>query len=196
MPLLPNSRHEAFAQALAQGQSADEAYQTAGFTANRGNASRLKANENIRERVAEIAEHAANRAEIDIARTLKELVRLGTSDVRRLFDANGNLRPVQDLDDETAAAVSSIEVVTRTLAKNEDGSVDVEHIHKLKLWDKNSALDKIAKHLGMFVERMEHTGKDGAPIRHEVTRIERVIIGADDGDDTQDRDTPGLRTTH
>lgn len=42
----------------------------------------------------------------------------------------------------------------------------------------------------------EHTGKDGGPIKTEVTRIERVIIGADEGDDAQDRDATGLRTTH
>lgn len=160
MPILKNQKHEAFAQALAKGQNADEAYQAAGFKANRGNAARLKANDNIRKRVAEIAESAANRAEIDIARTLREMVRLGTSDVRRMFDENGNLRPVHELDDETAAAVASIEVVTRTLGKNDDGSVDVEHIHKLKLWDKNAALDKIAKHLGMFVEKHQHDVSD------------------------------------
>src|SRR6187551_2592612 len=54
MPMLTNSRHERFAQGLAQGKTADEAYRLAGYAANRGNASTLKANQNIEARVAEL----------------------------------------------------------------------------------------------------------------------------------------------
>lgn len=35
---------------------------------------------------------------------------------------------------------------------------------EFKLADKKGANDSIAKHLGMFVEKHEHTGKDGGPI--------------------------------
>jgi phage terminase small subunit len=176
MPILKNTKHEAFAQAVAKGQTAEDAYIAAGYTPNRGNAGRLKANEVIRKRVAELMGRSAERAEIDIARTLKELVRLGTSDVRRLFDESGALRPVHSLDDETAAAVASVEVVTRPGAEvDENGNREVEYVHKLKLWDKNSALDKIAKHLGMFIERHEHTGEEGGPIVIERRVFARAI---------------------
>lgn len=43
MPVLKNARHETFAQGLAKGLTADEAYAAAGFTPNRGNATRMKA---------------------------------------------------------------------------------------------------------------------------------------------------------
>lgn len=75
MPILKNTRHEAFAQALAQGKSADESYQLAGFKANRGNASTLKANQIIADRVAELQGKAAAKAVVtieDIARQLDE----------------------------------------------------------------------------------------------------------------------------
>lgn len=36
---------------------------------------------------------------------------------------------------------------------------------KLNLEDRAAALGNVAKHLGMFVERHEHTGKDGGPIQ-------------------------------
>src|SRR5216684_1937005 len=50
--MLRNSRHEAFAQAIARGSSADAAYQEAGYAANRGNASRLmNSNENVKKRI-------------------------------------------------------------------------------------------------------------------------------------------------
>ena len=44
---LSNGRWERFAQGLFEGLSADEAYVKAGYAANRGNASRLKANESV-----------------------------------------------------------------------------------------------------------------------------------------------------
>ncbi len=40
----------------------------------------------------------------------------------------------------------------------------IEHVHKIRLWDKNSALEKIGKHLGMFPTKVEMSGKDGGPI--------------------------------
>lgn len=66
MGILTNPRHEAFAQTLSRGKTADEAYATAGFKANRDNAARLKANDSILKRVAELqqqlaAEHAVTR---------------------------------------------------------------------------------------------------------------------------------------
>ncbi len=73
MPVLPNQRHEAFAQALAKGKSADEAYAEAGFKANRGNASRLKANDSILKRVTELSARSAEKAEWDAADRLRML---------------------------------------------------------------------------------------------------------------------------
>jgi hypothetical protein len=56
---LRNPRHEAFAQALAMGKTADAAYAEAGFRPHRGSASRLRANANIAARVAAIQSAAA-----------------------------------------------------------------------------------------------------------------------------------------
>ena len=73
MPVLKNARHERFAQELAKGKTADEAYVEAGFTANRGNAARLKANESIRKRVDEIKSRVAEKAEWTAADRLQAL---------------------------------------------------------------------------------------------------------------------------
>lgn len=70
-----NARHERFAQALAEGHSATRAYERAGYKANAGNAVRLKANDKVAGRVAEIQARAAARAEIsksDVLRMLQE----------------------------------------------------------------------------------------------------------------------------
>ena len=75
MPVLQNARHERFAQELAKGRSQADAYVEAGYRSSRSAAARLAADVNICERVSEIAERAAVRAEItvaDIARQLDE----------------------------------------------------------------------------------------------------------------------------
>lgn len=74
MSVLPNARHEAFAQALAKGKTADEAYKLAGFSANRGNATRLKANESVSARVAELQSMVAERAVVDREWVLAKLI--------------------------------------------------------------------------------------------------------------------------
>lgn len=85
MPVLPNQRHEAFAQAIAKGKSADEAYQLAGYAENRGNAARLKANERIRKRVEDILGRVADKAEWTAADRLKGL--------KRIYDATADKDP-------------------------------------------------------------------------------------------------------
>lgn len=70
---LKNARHERFAQELAKGNSADGAYIAAGFRPNRGNAVRLKANENVADRVAELKGRAAEKVEVTVADIVKQL---------------------------------------------------------------------------------------------------------------------------
>jgi hypothetical protein len=36
-----------------------------------------------------------------------------------------------------------------------------DHIHTIKVWDKNSALEKLGKHLAMFTDKVDHTSSDG-----------------------------------
>ena len=66
MPILKNPRHEAFAQELAKGKTADEAYQAVGYRADRGHASRLAANGNICARLAELQAVGAEKAVVTI----------------------------------------------------------------------------------------------------------------------------------
>src|SRR5262245_29177276 len=77
MPVLRNVRHENFAQELAKGKVAHEAYVLAGYRPNRGNATRLKLNEAIIARVKELIErtaaNAAARAEVTVVSLLNEL---------------------------------------------------------------------------------------------------------------------------
>lgn len=185
MAALPNARHERFAQGLASGLSADEAYAKAGYAPNRGNAIRLKTNERVAARVADIVNAGAIRAAISVERVLTELGRIGFADMRKLLRWTGNsptmdmaaaeesgevtigaanivqLFASDELDDDIAACVSEV-------SQTKDGAL------KVKLHDKQAALVAIGRHLGMFKDKVEHTGKDGGPIE-----MEQVISDAD-----------------
>ena len=73
MGILKNPRHELFAQELAKGKSATEAYTLAGYKACRQNAARLTTNDDIRARLAELQATAAKASEVTIQSLLNEL---------------------------------------------------------------------------------------------------------------------------
>lgn len=85
MPVLKNAKREAFAQAIAAGKTADEAQVEAGYTPNHGNATRLKSNEAIKDRVAEIRSRVSEKAEWSAAERLSALKRI--SDASEKDDA-------------------------------------------------------------------------------------------------------------
>jgi phage terminase small subunit len=76
MPVLSNARHELFAQELAGGNSATEAYRLAGYRVDDKSAaecaSRLSRNINVSARIAEIKERGARRAEITVESLIAE----------------------------------------------------------------------------------------------------------------------------
>lgn len=110
---------------------------------------------------AEQAKLAATNG-VTVQRVVSELARIGFSDLRGVFDEAGNLRPIQNLPEDTARMIASVEVarekVTR-LGDSESGTRVEECIVKVKAWDKVRALEQLAKHLGMFTERVQHEGE-------------------------------------
>lgn len=99
----------------------------------------------IKEAIAKRQKKRSERTEITQDRVLLEVARLAFSDGRKAFDEHNRLKPISQWDDDFGAAVSSIEVVTK-----DAGGGEVEYVHKIKLWDKNAALQKTMQHLGMF----------------------------------------------
>lgn len=92
------------------------------------------------------------------------------------IDEMGNLELSATAPEGAMAAVQSIKrkVSTRT---DKEGGVTTEVNVELKLWDKNTPLRLMGRHVGLFPDRMEHTGPNGGPIE-TVTKIERQVIDA------------------
>lgn len=101
---------------------------------------------------------AAERALVSKSRILEEMAKVAFFDIRKLFDSKGNIIPVGQLDDETAAALNAMDV---NFIKDKDGKLLPEGVAKFKMADKLKALDSLGKEFGVFREKVEITGKGG-----------------------------------
>jgi len=141
------------------------------------NGKRMLSNAKIDAAVQEAIKKRSDRTEITADKVLEEYAKLGFSDVtdylqvvtERILVGHDKetgepisdisqfvlMKDTKDIPPEKLAAISEIK-------QHKDGSIS------FKLHDKKGALDSIAKHLGMFTERVEHTGKDGGPIQTAV----------------------------
>ena len=138
--------------------------------------SRLLSYDKVRAAVVKENARVDRKLEISAERTLLETSRLSSSNLKKLYDENGNLKPIHELEDDIAACISGIEVVT-TYRKDTDGNMIPEYTKKYKLWDKNSALERMHRHFNLSPDRKEHTGAGGQPLFPVSTGDERARRG-------------------
>lgn len=144
-------KQEAFCLAYIETGNASEAYRRAYCAAKMKDktiwerASNLMANSKVSARVAELRQAASDMAVVSEARVIEELARIGLFDPGELFAEDGSLLSVKKMPPEVRAAIASIEVEEIDV----DGKV-IGRVKKVKLWDKNSAADKLLRHLGAY----------------------------------------------
>jgi phage terminase small subunit len=166
--------------------NATAAYKRAGYKAKNDNvaaveSAKLLRNPKIEEKVKEAMSEREKRTNITQDRVLQELARIAFFDARKLFDKEGKPIPINQLDDDTAAALAGLDVMEEYVGSGED-RVFVGYTKKYKVADKNTAITNAMRHLGMLKDKVEHTGKDGGPIEHkrvqELTDDELAAIAA------------------
>lgn len=125
--------------------------------------SRLLGNAKVRAAIEAAMAERSKRTEVTADRVLLELARIGFSDVMLHYriDELGHVVLAEGAPDGASAAVSTIKRKVRVFT-TEDGS-ETTYETELKVWDKNTALANIGKHLGMFVDKVEHSGEIGTP---------------------------------
>jgi phage terminase small subunit len=148
---LANLRHERFAQTLAQGKAANEAYALAGYRANDGNASRLKGNERISARVQEIVGRAAERAEVSLERVLRELKAIAFSNISKAVTWGPSVQVREEEEDGHRVKVIVNAVLLVPMSQSSTGAL------RIKMHNKLAALMVLGKYLGMFDERPQNS---------------------------------------
>ncbi len=106
---------------------------------------------------------------------LHELSLLANSNIGHyLVDDSGNVQLAAGAPEGAMRAIQSIKR-KKTVREDKEGNLTITYDVELKLWDKPAPLKLQGKHVGLFPDKMELTGKNGGPIE-AVTRIERVLV--------------------
>jgi phage terminase small subunit len=164
MPALKNARHEKFAQEIAAGKSAAQAYLSAGLRADRRSAWRVRHRSDVVRRIEELIQtereqqkqamaKAAAKYEVTAERVIGELARIAFANVSDYVRVGPDGELEADLRgctrDETAALQ---EVAVEQFQRPGDDKARQGRRVKIKLADKRAALVDLARHLGLFVE--------------------------------------------
>lgn len=84
-------------------------------------------------------------------KVLEEYAKVAFLDIRRFYTTDGALKPINELDDESAGALACVEVYEERISDvDADENVTAGMTKKIKTYDKVKALDSLARHLGLF----------------------------------------------
>lgn len=133
----------------------------------------VKVAEDLERRRAHVIVKAEENTQLTVDGVLRELHSIVHADLRGAFDEKGALLPPSQWPDSVARAISSVKVVEMAGGMKVDEDEGAKHIpmytKEVKLWDKNSGIDKAMKHLGLFE-------KDNAQ-RPPVGSVEIKVVG-------------------
>lgn len=148
-------------------------------TANEQGA-RLLTYASVRAAVEKAKAERSERTRMTADDVLRELAIIGKSSPwHYVIGEDGSLALAEGVPDEAKRAVASIKRKTRIIPQK-GGAPIVQHETEFRLWDKNTALGNIGKHLGMFTDRLELAGAGGGPLKVEIT--ETIVDPRGDGD--------------
>lgn len=80
-------------------------------------------------------------AHLETERLLEETAKIVFSDIRKVFNKDGTLKMPHEWSPDIASAIATFEVI-----ESKSGMRTI----RIKLWDKNAAIEKVMKHLGLF----------------------------------------------
>ncbi len=137
------AKQEEFAVAVAGGKSQSDAYRQAYDAENMTQSqiwvesSTLAKNQKVADRIAFLRNSIASETILKASDILNETRRMASVTARDFVHPDGKVKGIHELSDDAAACVSAIKVAP-------DGTVEY------KLWDKNSAVDRGARIIGMY----------------------------------------------
>lgn len=157
-------KQEAFAQAYLQTGNASEAYRSAyDFSPDckpntvEKRACELLKNGKVAGRLDSLQKELAERNGVTVDAIVEELRRIAFSNAGDFFKWGKDGVEIKDSDDLTPEQRAVIAEVSHTRTPG-GGTI------RVKMSDKQAALEKLGRYLGMFKDVKEHTGKGGKPL--------------------------------
>lgn len=164
------TEHELFVRRLiALGNATDaylEVYPKVSRSVARRAASRLLTNDDIRKRFQQVKQEIAKKAQYSAEDAYRELVNIVECDRKRLYDPDGKLKSVHELDDDVAKLIDGIEETHSAM-----GGKRI----KVLLPKRLDALDKIFRYHGAYKDKLEHSGPNGGPVDHRHTLTDEML---------------------
>ena len=144
-------RQERFVQEYLIDLNATQAAIRAGYSAKTAEQQgyQLLQKPSVQAAIAARQKEREQRTAVTADRVLLEAARLALFDPRKLFNDDGSPKGINELDDDTAAAVAGIEVVEQFEGSGKD-RVCVGRLKKYRIADKNQALEKLFRHHGLY----------------------------------------------
>lgn len=167
------AQQDKFAQGVVSGLTAADAYRSA-YPKSKGwkdeavrvAGAKMMANGNVSVRVNSLQTAAAEIAVDEAVEIARENLRLAKSRISGIMRPDGKVKLPHELDPETEAAIASFKI-------DEYGRIEY------KFWDKNSALERASKILGLF-EKDNKQKID--PLRELLSELSGNVLGvAKDG---------------
>jgi phage terminase small subunit len=154
-------RQRRFVEEFLVSMNATDAARRAGYSARSANklGPRLLGQPAVAAAIVAGRQRLTEKAEASAERVVSEYARIAFADIRRVITWSRSgvvtIKPSDELSDDDAAVIA--EVTDQATANG--------RTVRVKLADKLHALDSLARHLGLFVDRHEHSGPRGGPIQ-------------------------------
>ena len=108
---------------------------------------RLLQRDDVQDYLDKLRAELAEKTGVSKQKVISEIARLAFSDIRKYYTGDDQLKAITDLDDDEAAALLSVKMLEEKIP----GTDIVTGINKeIKLYDKLGALEKLARHLGLY----------------------------------------------
>lgn len=163
-------KQQAFVDEYIKDFKGGPAYLRAGFKVSsrvaESNASRLLRNADVQAAVTDVIEARSKRTKIDADWVLRRLADISDADLADLYGPDGSMKPVSEWPEVwRKGLVAGVEVFEEFSGQGQERKL-IGYTRKVKLADRLKSLELIGKHVdvGAYRERVEHTGKNGAPL--------------------------------
>lgn len=121
--------------------------------------SRLLKNVKVKAYLGRLIEKQEKRLDIKADVVLRELHRILTSDIGKVFNPEGGILPVADMDEDVRRAISGIkvkEIWEYTDEGRKRSKEQVGEVVEIKFWSKTESANLLGKNLKLWLERHEH----------------------------------------
>lgn len=179
--LLPRQR--AFVMHYMQTKNAKESYALAGYsTKSEGSVGvcaiqllkTAKVQAAIRHLEREAIKRAQREAGVNLGKVLGKLAALSFYDVRKLVNEDGSLKPLHELDEDTASAIEGIDVEEIYAGRGEE-RVAIGRVKKVRLVKRHPSLDSLMRHLNGY--KAEKDGEAAANAAASANALVSLLEG-------------------